>query len=35
MTLDELPHEDVIRAHFQAFNPYAKVILNLIHTFVQ
>lgn len=33
MTLDDLPPENVITAHVQGFNPYAKVILNLINIF--
>ena len=33
MALDDLPIEDVITANVQGFNPYAKVILNLINIF--
>lgn len=33
MSLDDLPPENVITAHAQGFNPYAKVILKLINIF--
>jgi hypothetical protein len=33
MTLDDMPTEDVARTHFQAFNPYAEIILNLVALF--
>lgn len=33
MTLDELPSEEVVRAHVTSFNPFAKVILGLINIF--
>jgi hypothetical protein len=34
MMLNDLPEIDVVSAHVNAFNPYAKVILNLIDIFI-
>lgn len=33
MTLEDLPEKEAVQAHFQAVNPYAKVVLSLIATF--